>query len=196
MKKKTILSELKKAPNLITLTRYVLLPFLYYFAYTKQIVIFVILFIISGLSDYIDGYIARKLNQCSTFGANMDRIADELTQFSALAFLFFIAKETLLDYAVPISVAVILAIINKAINIFFFKNKNSFHTISAKASGYLFYISFSISFLFNIRQAILPYIFIISIDQFEEILIIIKYKTINENIRSIFTAKQDLKKHE
>lgn len=43
-----------------------------------------IIFIISGLTDIIDGFIARKFNMISDFGKAFDPVADKLTQISML----------------------------------------------------------------------------------------------------------------
>lgn len=45
------------------------------------------LFVVAGVTDYFDGYLARKLNQTSSFGAFLDPVADKLMVSTALVLL-------------------------------------------------------------------------------------------------------------
>lgn len=77
----------KHVPNILTIIRFLLIPFIIYFLAINQYIIGVILFIISGITDVIDGAIARKFNFITDFGKLMDPLADKLTQISVLATL-------------------------------------------------------------------------------------------------------------
>jgi cardiolipin synthase len=81
-------------PNQITLLRLGFLPiFLILISYERyKWALFVL--VVAGLSDAIDGLLARKLNQKSSLGAYLDPIADKLllsSSFLALAFKHKIA---------------------------------------------------------------------------------------------------------
>ena len=77
----------KHVPNILTLIRFLLIPFIIYFLAINQYIVGVILFIISGITDVVDGAIARKFNFITDFGKLMDPLADKLTQISVLATL-------------------------------------------------------------------------------------------------------------
>ena len=77
----------KHVPNILTIIRFLLIPFIIYFLAINQYIVGVILFIISGITDVVDGAIARKFNFITDFGKFMDPLADKLTQISVLATL-------------------------------------------------------------------------------------------------------------
>jgi CDP-diacylglycerol--glycerol-3-phosphate 3-phosphatidyltransferase len=85
-------------PNIITLSRIFLIPVfvaLYYFqpSYTQTPVFTWINFCLTGayafisITDYLDGYLARKLNMTSQLGAFLDPVADKLMVSVALIML-------------------------------------------------------------------------------------------------------------
>ncbi len=72
-------------PNLLSLFRLALLPVIAWFYSVKQnYIAAIILLALSGLTDIVDGTIARKCNMISDFGKILDPIADKLTQIVML----------------------------------------------------------------------------------------------------------------
>jgi len=79
-------------PNLITLSRIVLIPLLIGIYYLpaewltdgEKDMIATGIFILAGITDWLDGYLARRLNQMSAFGAFLDPVADKLIVVGAL----------------------------------------------------------------------------------------------------------------
>jgi CDP-diacylglycerol--glycerol-3-phosphate 3-phosphatidyltransferase/cardiolipin synthase len=82
-------------PNLVTLSRIILIPILIGVYYTPdgwltretQNIVGTSVFIFAGITDWLDGYLARKLNQMSAFGAFLDPVADKLIVVAALVVL-------------------------------------------------------------------------------------------------------------
>lgn len=67
-------------PNLLSVIRILIVPFFAYYFLKDNIVASVILLVISGLSDAVDGLIARKFNQITELGKMLDPFADKITQ--------------------------------------------------------------------------------------------------------------------
>lgn len=78
---------LKHIPNILTIIRFFLIFPLVAFAMNDEYLIAALIFTISGLTDILDGFIARKFNLISDFGKLMDPFADKLVQISLLIVL-------------------------------------------------------------------------------------------------------------
>lgn len=78
---------LMNIPNILTISRIVIIPFFIIAFITKKITLSTVIFIITCITDLLDGIIARKLNQTSSFGAFLDPVADKLMVATALIML-------------------------------------------------------------------------------------------------------------
>ena len=68
-------------PNILSMFRLLLLPVIVYmYMNQKDYVLTGILLLISGLTDLLDGYIARTFNMMSDLGKILDPVADKATQ--------------------------------------------------------------------------------------------------------------------
>ncbi len=77
-------------PNLLSVLRILVIPVFAYFFMTGEPVWAIVMLALSGISDFLDGKIARKFNQVSALGKVLDPVADKLTQIT-LAVILFIA---------------------------------------------------------------------------------------------------------
>lgn len=77
----------KNVPNILTMIRFALIPFIILaLAYNKFLLAFILL-TLSALTDVLDGFIARKYNLITDFGKLMDPLADKATQLTILVTL-------------------------------------------------------------------------------------------------------------
>ncbi len=77
-------------PTWLTLVRIGLIPVFvlaYYLPFTWAKAVSTALFILAGVTDWLDGYLARRLDQQSEFGAFLDPVADKLMVTTALVLL-------------------------------------------------------------------------------------------------------------
>ena len=78
------------APIIITLLRIVLIPvmvLLFYLPFGWTHLAVAAVFVLAAVSDWLDGFIARRTNQLSPFGAFLDPVADKLMVATALVLL-------------------------------------------------------------------------------------------------------------
>ncbi len=77
-------------PNSLTLLRIILIPVFIVFFYLEtrwSNSVAALIFLLAAITDFLDGYLARKLNQLSAFGAFLDPVADKLIVAVALVLL-------------------------------------------------------------------------------------------------------------
>ena len=82
-------------PNLLTWLRIILIPLfvgIFYFEKSwvsapNQNLVATVIFTAAAITDWLDGWLARKLNQTSAFGAFLDPVADKLMVAAALIIL-------------------------------------------------------------------------------------------------------------
>lgn len=79
-------------PNILTIIRIALIGVLVYFFSIGQLFWALIVFVTAGVTDYLDGYIARKYNLITTFGKLMDPLADKLMVVTTLICLTTIGR--------------------------------------------------------------------------------------------------------
>ena len=109
------LSQLLTAPNQLTLLRMMFLPFIVMNLVSGHYRWALVLFVLAGLSDGLDGLLARVLKQQTLLGQYLDPIADKLllsTMFLVLSILHKIPwKYTVLVFGRDISILAVSAVL-------------------------------------------------------------------------------------
>tara|TARA_B110000263_G_C15063389_1_gene398480 strand:+ start:144 stop:674 length:531 start_codon:yes stop_codon:yes gene_type:complete len=81
-------------PSYVTLLRIILIIPILYFTSSSGEYLALILFIIAGLTDYLDGFIARKTKTETSLGAFLDLLADKLLVCIVLVWCAFLYHST------------------------------------------------------------------------------------------------------
>jgi len=84
-------------PTLLTWARIVAIPLIvgvFYLPITDPMrnLVATVLFVVTALTDWLDGYLARKLNQTSAFGAFLDPVADKFLVCASLLVLVHLQR--------------------------------------------------------------------------------------------------------
>jgi cardiolipin synthase len=113
------LNPLHSAPNILTLTRICLAPFLVSAILDDRFALSFVLFVAAGLSDALDGTLARWLKQRTVLGQYLDPVADKLllsTLFVVLTHKRLIPTTvTVLVFGRDVAILVVAAILYAAV---------------------------------------------------------------------------------
>ena len=73
-------------PNILTIIRFILIPFIFMSVIFHHYLIGLVIFTISAITDILDGYIARKYNYITNIGKLIDPLADKLSVWSVTTY--------------------------------------------------------------------------------------------------------------
>jgi len=96
-------------PNLLTLSRIVIVPVLVVLMWDDgriRAILAFTLFTITGMTDYLDGYLARSQGRVSKLGMFLDPVADKIMVAAVIVMLVF--KGTLVGYHVLAGIVILL----------------------------------------------------------------------------------------
>lgn len=85
-------------PNLATITTI--------FGLSLGELLFALLFVIGSITDFLDGYLARKRNEITTFGIFLDPVADKLLTITAI--LYIVTEKTIYNWWWTLVVVILL----------------------------------------------------------------------------------------
>jgi CDP-diacylglycerol--glycerol-3-phosphate 3-phosphatidyltransferase len=152
-KRKNILTLLKNftfnIPNIICLFRLISAPLLVIIAINMHKNLFIILLTVSFFSDYIDGFLARLLNQTSKFGAILDSFADLILIVFAWSGIIILWPEIFIQEKLSILIILFCEMITNCIGFIKFKRMICFHTYIGKFAFYLMSISMILIIIFE-----------------------------------------------
>lgn len=177
---------MKNIANYITLTR-ILLSVLLLFTKALSFTFFII-FIICGITDILDGYIARNYGLSSDFGAKLDSFAD-IVFF--LSFLIVLLPVLSFNYLIFYWIIIIFLIKITSIIIGFIKfgKLAMIHTYLNKITGMFIIILPFLLLLISSNVIILSLCLIATLASIEELIINIRSKELILNCNSILNFK-------
>lgn len=171
----------KYIPNILTLSRLLITPWIIYLGINNHIIILIIVAGFIALTDFFDGYLARKWHVTSKLGAKLDMIADKVL---ALGLLVLLVMKNHLFFYVLIFEAII-ALVNVYI---FLKSKVANSLLIGKLKTWFLFITIILGFI----NLIIPNINI-SITIFAYITIVIQIITLFSYIKYYLKRKKALK---
>ncbi|WMJ88379.1 CDP-alcohol phosphatidyltransferase family protein [Anaerocolumna sp. MB42-C2] len=173
---------MKYIANIITVSRIFLSLILFFMFRYPQI--FIILYIICGASDLLDGYIARKTNTQTELGAKLDSIADLFFFAVIMVSIILWMGIDFIRFIPFIILILIIRLINIGIGIFKYHTFVILHTWGNKLTGLFVFFIPIISFT---HQSVIFWLICIAVlSALEETLIHLSSKQLNRDRKSLF----------
>lgn len=144
-------NPLKTMPNLLTISRICLAPFLISATLERRFLLAFILFLVAGVTDALDGALARLLKQRTMLGQYLDPVADKLllsTLFLVLTHMGLMpTRVTVLVFSRDLGILVVAALLYAAVG------RREFRpTIFGKASTFAQIFAVALVLLYQLDQ--------------------------------------------
>jgi cardiolipin synthase (CMP-forming) len=124
-------------PNLLGFYRILMFPVILTFIITRHENLFAIFVTINLLTDILDGFIARRFNMQSEFGARLDSFADDLTYLLAFTGIILFKHDEFMHHLVWFIVFFAFLALPILIALARYGRTPSFHLYSTKIGGYI-----------------------------------------------------------
>ncbi len=141
--------------NLLSLIRLLLVPAIWLLVAAGEARAAGIGLVVSGVTDVLDGQLARRLGQVSTVGSRLDALADAAVNASALGWLYLLRPEVVRDHLLVILPLLVLGVTTIAVGWIKFGRIADLHLPVGRAMavvGYLFLLNL---FLFDTYSRVL-----------------------------------------
>lgn len=174
---------IRNLPNIITSSRIVFAILM--ISSTFGSVTFWICYLWCGISDMLDGLLARKLGQQSATGAKLDSISDFV--FAVTSLIVITKNVSIPMYLWWCIVGItILRFISYSIGFYKYRTFSSLHTLMNKITGASIFAYPLLYICLGIDAAGILICIVAALSSIEEMVIIIKSKELNRNIKGIF----------
>lgn len=169
--------------NVITVTRIVCAVILMFT--TPFALPFWVMYLYCGISDMLDGLVARMLKQQSNLGAKLDSIADMVFIFSVIITIF---PAVVIPVWIWICAIIITSIRVTAYLIGYKKYRmfSALHTYANKATGGLLFFAPILIYGLGITVAGVTLCLLAVLSSCEELLITVRSKELNRNCKGLF----------
>ena len=176
-------------PNFLSISRIIFRPLLYYFVFKDMRLAFFIAFIIIASTDWFDGQIARRFNQKSPWGTELDSIADIFFIISTAYFIYRLSPEYLAPNMPLLIIGLSIVALSFIISTILFKKPVMMHTTVMRLPTVLVFIFMILSYFMNTTYFLSAILIVYIIGFLEEILIFFKYGLVDPDSKSIFHIK-------
>ncbi|RCX23476.1 CDP-diacylglycerol--glycerol-3-phosphate 3-phosphatidyltransferase [Fontibacillus phaseoli] len=175
---------MRHAANLISISRMILVATLLFLF--NHAGLFAVIYLLSGLSDVLDGIVARKTNTQSELGARLDTVADLMLVGVILGYFISRHGTEILSFAPWIILITLVRCANMAIVAYKYHSFAILHTWGNKLAGLFIFIGPPLFIIYHNPAVFWPACILGILSALEETAVHITAAELNVNRRSIF----------
>lgn len=124
----------------LTILRLVAIPVLWALAYLEMSVHLGVGLALAGLTDVLDGPVARRTGRSSRYGGQLDSMADILLMGSIVVWMAWLHPAFFLDNVVPLAAWLVIGSVALVVTMVRFGRLGNLHLYSAKTAGVVAYL--------------------------------------------------------
>ena len=174
-------------PNSLSAYRILALPFIVWAIIAGNNTAFIVLLSVNFVTDILDGFIARRFNLITEFGARLDSLADIGTYLMAFAGMIVLEREFVSDHAIEFYALTGLYASVQLTALIRFGRTTSFHLYSSKITGYVQGIFIFCFFLFGYNAWFYYTMLAISyLAYLEGLIIVLMIPELRSNVKGIW----------
>jgi CDP-diacylglycerol--glycerol-3-phosphate 3-phosphatidyltransferase len=174
-------------PNIISLYRLLSVPLLLYVAYLGKEKLFFYWFLFNAFTDALDGFIARKFNMQSRWGAKLDSLADFFMYLLAMYALLRLKGNELEEVKYSFYLLIFYYLFIDFFSLLKFKEVSSLHLYLSKLNGLIQSLFFVWLFTLGFNPYLYWIMFILaSISFIENMYFLIKLKTMRSDLKGYY----------
>lgn len=176
-------------PNLLSISRLAGTPFLFLLVQLETVLLFFVAWAALGITDFLDGKLARLWNQVSDAGAHLDATADVVFYLSTAWFLYYLFP----DYIVPnlgyLKIFFVIFAVTIVCSLVLFRKVLFFHTHLSRFAGVFIFFVMIASFITDTTLFIALVIGTYSVALVEFLLIYLFHGDVSPDTRCLFRVK-------
>ena len=181
------MSKNMNIPNVLSASRIIFLPILYLYFFIGTQLEFLIGYILLGATDWLDGFLARALNQVTHLGKILDTVADILFYFSTLFFITYAYPYVIESNIVLLIVFMCFYLGAFILSTILFKKPIQLHTNHLRLNAVFVYAVLIVSTFTDATIFVSITLISFMIAYVEEMIIFIKFGEVDIDTRSIWS---------
>lgn len=176
-------------PNMLSVSRLVGTPFLFLLVQLETLTVFFVSWTVLGITDFLDGKLARLWNQASDIGAHLDAAADVVFYLSTAWFLYYLFPSYITPNLGYLKIFFVIFGLTTAVSLLMFRKVLFFHTHLSRFAGVFIFFVMIASFITDTTLFIGLVIATYSLALIEFMLIYVFRGEVSPDTRSLFRVK-------